>query len=91
MEYATILSIPLGPNDVRTASLIAVRANEIKLINFNENTNLLPQPCWTAAVPLVCPVFKTRLDADRYCKEEPTLSLKEALAPDRTLVTPCWL
>lgn len=52
MEYATILSIPLGPNDVRTASLIAVHTNETDTTDFSQdNTYLLLQPCWIAAVP----------------------------------------
>ena len=79
----TILSIPLGPKDVRTASDIAV----VNYVSFRTSTEwlnlyLLLPPCWTVGLPLACPARRVYFTSRMCVRGVHTLSLKALLLPD---------
>jgi len=58
-EFDTILSMPRGPKEVLTASLIATkRVSNKGYVKDGATPNLSQRPCWTDEVPLAFPVSR---------------------------------
>lgn len=75
----TILSIPLGPRDVRTASLIADWTYEKEYLVNGWPAHLLLLPNWIIVILSACPEQTDESLLDIECDILPTLSLKEVL------------